>query len=240
MSLGTLQFSDDQSAAGALVDLMLSEPDDFVEETLVWAVVAHRTETVAPLLDRLGAIERGDWPDTDVSADDQLIRILHTLSKIEDPSTALRVVAYAHDDRRGVQTKAWWALARMGVPETLDVLLAHVGEADTERRVALARALVHWGLPALAPLSRLLEDPREEVREHAADLMVRILNPNTRGTSGRRRLTSTQSEQIDAATRALTESDSPQVHTVLVQLSLEFQDPGLSETAEDLLARRRP
>lgn len=219
--LGTLADVD-----GAQVTrIFLAETDDFVLETLTWAVVAHRPRTLPHLLSALAD------PDADH------VRVLHALSKIEDPDTAAHIVPFAHDARPDVAAKAWWALARIGAESTLSAVTCHIGIEDLPQRHALTRAFVQFGHIALSTVTALFDASEPRVREHAVEIAVRILDPDTHGT--RARAVAGQSAAMTEARRALVSTVAPEAHAVLTQLSYEFQHPPLAALAEELLDARQ-
>lgn len=223
LQLGT--FAPD-SAAGDIVSCLLAETDDFVLETLTWAVVAHAEAAVPHLLAAL------QDPDTGK------VRVLHALSKIEDPGTVAAVTPFAADERPAVASRAWWALARIGRPESIPVLLGHVGIADIAQRQSLGRALAHLGPQTLPGLTELLAHQDASIRAQAAEFMVRVLDPSTRSTRSRLRPEPTETEQIEAGTRALIAAPAEEVGEVLTELALDFQHPDLVETAQQILDAR--
>lgn len=171
MQLGT---RDTSLVMGELVLLMASESDDFVRETLVWAVVARPEAATPQLVDALGQDGVPREP------------VLHALSKIGDPSTVPAIAPHAADADRLVAAKAWWALGRIGAAEGLPVALEHLGDPDAARRHGLTRALLQFGEPAIDALKRELSSEDAGRRSHAAEVLVAFADPDQYGLADRR------------------------------------------------------
>ncbi|GAB3622164.1 HEAT repeat domain-containing protein [Mariniluteicoccus endophyticus] len=215
IALGT---ADPTPVIDRLVSIMIGEPDDYVRETLIWAIVARGTAAVPALV---------------ASLDDPLNereRILHTLSKIGDPATVPAIIPHAADPDRVVAAKAWWALGRIGTPESLPVLLAHLGEGDADRRLGLTRALLQFGPDGVCALVEALGGGTPAASEHAAEVLVRLADPTQYGIAQRGADTPAR-EAVIAAT-------APEVDLVLRALAADGDDPA-SDIAAELLAARR-
>ena len=219
----------DDSLVPGLVELLLTETDPFVLETLTWAVVARGGAAVPHLLTALA------------DDDAEHVRVLHTLSKIEDPATVTAIVPFVDDDRPAVASKAWWALARIADPETFAALASKIGVRDLDQRHALTRAFVQIGPSALPHVTACFDAAEPAVREHALEIAVRTLDPDARGTAQRRAITRGEktADLLTTTHDALVRTPAPEAHAVLTQLSYEFQRPPLSALAEELLEHRR-
>lgn len=207
-----------------LVDLMVAEPDDFVRETLIWAVVARRSAGVPRLMALL------DDPSVDAE------RVLHTLSKIEDPSTIEAISRFVDDPDAVVAAKAQWALGRIGDPTTLPLLLDQLGTTAGEPRQALTRALVQFGAAAVGPLVDALEAPTSAGREHAVEVLVRLTDPDSYGIQARR--AGAIEDGMAAAKQALVTATAPEVGSVLGRLLEDSDRPRLADVARDLMQLR--
>lgn len=163
LALGTLA---DDSVAGELVALLVSEADPFVRETLTWAVVRRAPATVPHLLAALAG------------EDDSRAQVLHALSKIQDPQSVQHALPLVHDPHPLVAAKAWWMVGRTAVPGTAPVLLELLGvPRDEEQRHALTRALAQMGEVAVPGLAQALGAADPEVRRHAAEVLVAVGDP---------------------------------------------------------------
>lgn len=223
LALGALADAD---LAPALVDLLIAEPDDVVLETWTWAVVGLGPASIPHLVAALEAPQN------------EPVRLLHALSKLEDATAQDAIIPFADDPRPAVAGKAWWALARIGDPTSWPVLAAHIGVTDPPLRHALTRAFVHRGPMALTVVVPRFADPDAAVRDHALDIAVRTLDPDAGGTAGRLRRTPADTEQRRRMELAIVETDAPEALAVLTQAAHEFQHPPLAELAQRLLAER--
>lgn len=219
LQLGTIDASE---VMDELVPAMALEPDDFVRETLVWAVVA-RPEAATPQL--VAALQRADLPHEPV---------LHALSKIGDPETVQAILPLASSDDPVVQSKAWWALGRIADPAALPALLSHLGSASAELRHGLTRALLQYGATGIDALAEELLHPDAAHRSHAAEVLVAFADPDQYGTAERRR-GDDHSERAAAVLRA---SDVPEVDGALLLATVSDDRPGLVAAAERLRAER--
>lgn len=208
-------------ALDELVGLLCHETSDPVVETMTWAVVAYGEQATPRLLRALES-------DPDAPA---TMRLLHTLSKVGDRATLPQVQAYADDPDPAVAAKAWWAMARLEADPEL--FLSQLGGDDTERREALNRALVQRGPAMVAGLTPLLGSDDPVVVDQVAEVLVRIIDPMTRGTVARKRV----SAEIEAAKQALRESRAPQVDRTLHRLHEDVRG-GIAESAQEILRDR--
>lgn len=215
--LGTL---DTTPRIAELVDVMVHELDDFVRETLIWAIVSQGAAAVPSLVAMLYE------PGTERE------RVLHTLSKIGDPSTVQAIAPDAANPDRIVASKAWWALGRIGTPEALPPLLAHLGEGDSERRDGLTWALLQYGPRAVPALVAHLGEGPTPAREHAADVLVRLADPLQYSLQHRR------DGAGDEAAQAVLASEEPVVDVVLTALAHDEEHPDLAAHARSLLEKR--
>lgn len=218
MRLGAIDAS---PAMPELVTAMATEPDDFVRETLIWAVVARPEAATAQLLAALSA----GVPKEPV---------LHALSKIGDPATVPSILPFADDADPVVAAKAWWALGRIGTPEALPALLRHLGPEQAEQRHALTRALLEVGAPAVDALAERLDHPDTAVRWHAAEILV-ALSDATRASTAERRAGSDVAARAAAVLRG---SGTPEVDGALLMATVDEDRPGLVQAAQTLRDER--
>ncbi|WP_179229022.1 HEAT repeat domain-containing protein [Parenemella sanctibonifatiensis] len=206
-------------ALDELVELLCHETIDPVVETMTWAVVAYGEAATPRLLAAL---------DSDIG-NPARVRILHALSKVGDPATLPQVQAYADDPDPAVAAKAWWAMARLNADPA--ALAAHLGGDNAERREALNRAFVQRGPDSVAALVSYLGSDDPVIVDQVAEILVRIIDPMTRGTIARKRV----SAEVETAKQALREADSTVVTAALKRLA---EDPraGIAESAEEALA----
>ncbi len=215
----------DPSFAEAQVAAMLVEPEPFALETMIWAIVANQDATL-PLLVAALAEPRNDAE-----------RILHALSKIGDPTTVDVIRPFAAHKNPFYAGKAWWALARIGDLDAIDDLLTHLGTADTFSRESLTRALAFWG-PKAAPkiIESLQTTDDAAARRHATEILVKIADPDDRGTVARRN--HSMEPGVLAAIDALTNSQLPEVEETLRLLATDPDHISIAKTAADILANR--
>lgn len=215
----------DASFAQAQVAAMLAEPEPFALETMIWAIVANQQATL-PLLVTALAEPRNDAE-----------RILHALSKIGDPTTVEVIRPFASHANPFYSGKAWWALARIGELDAIDELITHLGTADTFSRESLTRALVQWG-PAAAPavIDALTSSNDPAIRRHAAEILVKIADPDDRGTAARRN--HQIAPGVVAAIDALTNSPLAEVDETLRLLAADPDHVSIAHTAADILTKR--
>lgn len=219
LRLGATQ---EEGLALALVDWLVHESDPFVLETLTWAVVARREETTPLLVEALRQIGA------------PAERVLHALSKIEDPATVPAVVSFVHHEDEAVAAKAWWALSRIGDDQAMARVLDQLGVSGTQRE-ALTRALVQWGPAALPGLVAALDHEDELVRAHAVEAILRVADPDARGTRGRHG--GDPDPRLEDALAAVRDQPGDSVDATLRELT-EDRRPGVADLATRLLAER--
>ncbi|GAA1394973.1 HEAT repeat domain-containing protein [Luteococcus peritonei] len=205
-----------------LVELMAGEPDDFVRETLIWAVVQDPAAAAPALVSALGREELPREP------------VLHALSKVGDPTTVPAILPHAGSEDPVVAAKAWWALGRIADESSLPVLLSHLGAEKAELRHGLTRALLQFGARAIDALERELEHPEAAHRSHAAEVLVAFANPDQYGTAERR----SGQDFSQQAAEVLRRSTVPEVDGALLLATVSDDRPGLSGAAGALREER--
>ncbi|MEL4358919.1 MULTISPECIES: HEAT repeat domain-containing protein [unclassified Luteococcus] len=219
LRLGTL---DTTEVMPELVALMALEDDDFVRETLIWAVVARPTAAAPALVSALGhALPKEP--------------VLHALSKVGDPATVPAILAFAEDADPVVAAKAWWALGRIAAAEGLDVLISQLGSERAELRHGLTRALLEFGAPSVDALEQALSSDSPAVRSHAAEVLTAFADP-TRYSSAERRA---GSELAGRAATVLRGATAPEVDGALLLATISDDRPGLAAAAAGLRDERR-
>lgn len=219
MRVGTLDATE---VMGELVSAMAVEPDAFVRETLIWAVVSRPRAATAHLV---AALER-DLPREP---------ILHALSKIGDPATVPAILPFATHADSAVAAKAWWALGCIAADESLPALLAHLGAAEAERRAGLTRAVLQFGAAAIDPLGEALESTDAAVRSHAAEILVAFSDPTRCGALQRR----AGRDPSPRAAELLRRSPAPEVDGALLLATLDEDHPEAAAAARALRDLRR-
>lgn len=214
MALGA---QDASARMSDLVTAMATEPDDFVRETLVWAVVARPAAATPELVAAL---------DTAIPKEP----VLHALSKVGDPATVAAILPHAADADPTVAAKAWWALGRIADESSLPTLLAHLGSPRAELRHGLTRALLQFGERALDGLTQALTSDDAAVRSHAAEVLVAFADP-TRYSALQRRAGLDLSERAADVLRSAT---APEVDGALLLATIDDDHPGLVEAATRL------
>lgn len=205
-----------------LVDAMAREADDFVRETLTWAVIS-RPRAATPQL--IAALKREGVP---------LEPVLHALSKIGDPSTVPAILPHAASEDPVVAAKAWWALGRIGDEQTLPVLLRELGAEQASLRHGLTRALLQYGADAITALEKELQHPDAAHRSHAAEVLVAFANPDQYGTTERR----TGRDHSQQAAEVLRRAIAPEVDGALLLATISDDRPGLVQAAGELRDQR--
>lgn len=218
MQLGA---ADPRPVMPELVTLMATESDDFVRESLVWAVVSRPEAAVAPLMAALEA----DVPHEPV---------LHALSKIADPATRAAIEPFAEDPDPVVAAKAWWALARVGDVTSLPAILRHLGASDAQRRHGVTRALMQFGPAAIDALTAELSGHDPARRGHAAEILLGYANPDHYGTAQRHR----GEDESARAYAILRDADAPEVDGALLLATIDDGRLGLATVAAALRTER--
>ena len=222
----------DETVAADLVRLLVTEPDFYVRETLTWAVVTRHTSTYPLLVEALRDDSLAEGPGR--------VQVLHALSKIRRPESVAEILPLADDEDDAVAAKAWWALGRIHTPGAVAALVDHLGVEQDFRRRELTRALEQAGEAAVEGLAqRLREDPDLSVRRHAAETLLAIGDPASRGAAPDllHAVEHDDKEVVLPAIEALAELDLPEVDGVLTRLR-DGDDAWLSITAGWLLTDR--
>lgn len=219
MQLGTV---DAGPAMPELAERMAREPDDFVRETLVWAVVANPEAATPALLSLL-----------DAGPAVPLEPVLHALSKMGDPSTVAAIEAHVDDQDPVVAAKAWWALGRISTPEAVAALVRRLGTDSTEIPRNLTRALVQAGPAGVPALEAVLGEGDATRRAHAAEVLTSLLDPDQYDTAARRR-----GDAGSAAREALLRSTAGEVDEALLLASGDEARPLLARAADELRRER--
>lgn len=154
-----------------LVERFGVEPDFFVRDMLTWAVIRRPQEKTLPVL----------LPQLQSENPRMRSQVLHTLSKIGDPSTATAITPeLLHDADDEVARTAWRTAAGLAddkqAPRLAEELLTELGRRDHESRRSLSRALVVLGEVTRPLLERSFTD--EEAAVHARATLALLDDPD--------------------------------------------------------------
>lgn len=163
VSLGQLA---DPSLAPQIACLLWHESDFFVRETLTWVL----TRTPEPAAKAATAVLNEGDTGTRVQA-------LHLLSKLADPNSVSTVARHIDDPDPLIAEKARWALARIGDPSVIPLLVDQLGEAELSTRDAMTNTLSQFGAAAVPTVVSTLSAEDPSVRAHAADVLCYIGTP---------------------------------------------------------------
>lgn len=163
VSLGQLA---EPRLAEQVAQLLWEESDFFVRETLTWVL----TRTPGPAAEAATAVlTEGDTGTR--------LRALHLLSKLADSDTVTAVARYIADPNPLVADKARWALARIGDPSVISLLVDQLGDPDLATRDAMTNTLAHFGSAAAPTVLMALVADDPSIRAHAADVLCFIGSP---------------------------------------------------------------
>lgn len=163
VSLGQLA---DPSLAPQIAGLLWQESDFFVRETLTWLL----TRTPEPAAKAAAAALNEADASTRVQA-------LHLLSKLADPDSVATVTRHIDDADPLIADKARWALARIGDPSVIPLLVDQLGEAELSTRDAMTNTLMQFGAAAVPTVVSALSAEDPSVRAHAADVLCYVGTP---------------------------------------------------------------
>jgi HEAT repeat protein len=158
----------DPAGLPPLLDALVNEPDSFVREDITWAVVVYGEAAAAPLAGLLAA----------VSAQVRHTAA-HALGKLAVPAAAEPLMAVLGDASPEVVGKAAFALGQIGDARALPALAARLGHPHAEVRTALSAALARFGPAARPYLLAGLNHAEWPAREHAADTLALLADPET-------------------------------------------------------------
>lgn len=108
------------------------------------------------------------------------MQALHLLSKLADPDTVAIVARHIEDPDPVIADKARWALARIGDPSVIPLLVAQLGDHDLATRDAMTNTLTHFGAAAVPTVVSALSTANPSVRAHAADVLCFIGTPDAK------------------------------------------------------------
>ena len=137
-------------ALGELADLQTlpsllarlgTEPDFFVRDNLIWAIVRMGDAAVLPVIDLLGDADRS-----------VRFHAAHALSKLADPRAVEALVRSLDDSDAEVAQKATYALGRIHDVRSLPALVSRLGTRAGEAQSTLHDALVEFGDEAVPML----------------------------------------------------------------------------------------
>jgi len=157
LDLGKLK---DPALVEVLVEALCTEPDFFVRETLVWALVRLGEAAAPPLIGQLG----------DPSA---LARksAAHALSKIGDPRAVDPLIGLLKDSDLEVVSRAAFALGQIGDAKAAPALVGVLGHDHRDLEAIMVAALERLSASAVQPLIGALRHENWRAREQAADAL---------------------------------------------------------------------
>lgn len=148
------------------------EPDFYVRETLTWALTRQSRETVVAAL----------LPELHSTIALARSQALHTLSKINDPSTWPSIpMQLIDDDDADVARTAWRTMSQLApesAREELAVALTrHLGRGDRELKRSLSRAFLSLGYSVEPVLERAGRTLPRDARLHALATLILLEDP---------------------------------------------------------------
>jgi HEAT repeat protein len=147
------------------------EQDFYVRDMLTWALTRFPSEIVVPRL------------LTELNSETAQARsqALHTLSKIEDPSTWPAITQSLMRDADDEVARSAWRAAVVLVPETqknelAEELARQMGRGNREMQLSLSSALVSLGESSVEPVLKIAmasEDPGIRAHAEATEKLLR-------------------------------------------------------------------
>ena len=153
----------DPAMLPTLLGRLGTEPDFFVRDNLIWAVVRMGDAAVEPAIALLG----------DVNAHVRF-HAAHALSKLADARAVDALLVALGDSDPTVVQKATYALGSIGDVRALPALVARLGATDGESRNTLHDALAAFGERAIAAVAPRLGDEAMRVRVAAVEVLGAI------------------------------------------------------------------
>lgn len=163
MALGTAA---EPGAVGPLAASLATEPDFFVRETIVWALVRIGT----PAVDTVSAL---------LLHDDAAVRTqaAHALSKLGDTRAAPMLLQALRDTSTAVVQKAAYALGVLKAVTAIPALVALLEHETPELRNAVRDALTALGEAVVSPLTAVISS-------RASSTLARVAAVETLGDTG--------------------------------------------------------
>ena len=155
--------SADVALLPALLARLGAEPDFFVRDNVIWAIVRMGDAAVEPTIALLG----------DANAQVRF-HAAHALSKLGDARAVDALLAALSDVDASVAQKATYALGSIGDVRAIPALVSRVGTLRDEARNTLHDALATLGEPAVRALIPLLGDTSMEIRVAAVEVLGAI------------------------------------------------------------------
>lgn len=155
--------SADATMLPALLDRLGAEPDFFVRDNVIWAIVRMGDAAVEPtiaLLDDANAQVR--------------FHAAHALSKLGDERAVDALLRALADTDASVVQKATYALGSIGDVRALPALVERVGTLRDEARNTLHDALTALGEPAVEALLPVFSDGTTGVRVAVVEVLGAI------------------------------------------------------------------
>ena len=152
--------SADVAMLPALLTRLGGEPDFFVRDNVIWAIVRMGDAAVEPAIALLD--------DANVQV---RFHAAHALSKLADARAVGALLRALEDTDVSVVQKATYALGRIGDAQALPPLVARVGTLGDEARNTLHDALAAFGEQAVGALVPLLSDASMDRRVAAMEIL---------------------------------------------------------------------
>lgn len=151
------------TALDALVRALAADADLNVREDITWALVRLGEPAVAPLV---ALLRDGNAAARHNAA--------HALGKIGHMGAVDGLIAALHDPDAAVRSKSAFALGQIADPRAIPALAALLGSEDDGLREIVNQVLPVFGALALPTVIAMLDNPRWQSREQAADILGMI------------------------------------------------------------------
>lgn len=214
--------SGDEAALAPLLAALWAEPDDYVRETLTWAIVKFGALAVPPLAQMT--------QHADAHLRHQAV---HVLGKIGGASAVAPLVTALNDSNPTVQIKAAFSLGQIGDVRAIPALIGQFGAANLNVQNSVNAALERFGANAVDALAETLTTPRWHSRKQAAEVLALIAHPRAIPALTQS-LSDEHAEVRFAAISALCEIGTPDTKSA-VRPSLADPDPRVQAMARQHL-----
>ncbi|KAB1645570.1 MULTISPECIES: HEAT repeat domain-containing protein [unclassified Pseudoclavibacter] len=218
----------DPETARLLVRLLWDEPEFFVRESIVWALV------------RMG---RGFLPQAAAKLTDSRAPVraqaVHLLSKVGAPEYADAVLALLDDPDPAVAVKARWMLAQLHDLRLLPRLMAGLGSHDPRERDMVDQLITGYGAEATPLLTTVLRTGRPEQREQAVEVLTSIGSPDADGALPDLRRLAERPAELTAAADPVSDADV-ELATAALVTAAHLHGPAAQQLLIDVSQRAKP